>query len=279
MPNWMSVFNDTEKLCKTDKTLISAIKNTIQKQYIITSDSDIRPFEETHRFDTPVKVIVSPKRTFEAAQAYQNQRVCVLNFASATHIGGGVKTGAKAQEECLCRCSTLYFAIGEEKIAEKFHARHRRLIRAGKMNATYNDDCIFSPDIVVIKSDTVSPERLPENERYKVDVITCAAPNLNPFFRKSLIEKSNLRKLHKTRAKRILDIAKSEKEDVLILGAFGCGAFKNPPKLVSEVWAEVLKNYLYDFRMVEFAVYCQPDRPSSNFGAFRNTMENEFKTI
>lgn len=276
MIDLISVFMDTEKLCSKDESLKSAIENTIQKQYIVTDDLQIKPMPEKHKYDKPAKIIVSPKRSFEAAEYYKDKKVCVLNFASATHSGGGVKTGARAQEECLCRCSTLYFAISEENIVNEFHARHRRMIKAKEMNTIYNDDCIFSPDIVVVKSDTASPERLSENERYKVDVITCAAPNLNPFYtNKDLIGKIDLKSVHKRRAKRILDVAKSEGEEVLILGAFGCGAFKNSPALVAEAWAKALKDYLYDFETVEFAVYCPP-KGSVNYDVFRKVMKNSF---
>lgn len=274
MPNLISIFNDTEKLCKSDNSLISAIENTIKNQYLVTKESDIKSTDEKQRFDIPAKVIVSPKRTFEAAQAYKDQRICVLNFASATHVGGGVKTGARAQEECLCRCSTLYFAIGEENIANNFHARHRSMLKTGKMDSTYNNDCIFSPDIVVIKSDTDSPERLPENERYNVDIITCAAPNLNRFYGSSNISKEQIKELHKARAKRILDIAKSEKEDVVILGAFGCGAFKNPPIVVADAYKEVISDYLYDFKTIEFAIYCPPNSGSKNYNAFSKILKS-----
>lgn len=276
MKNLVSIFNDTERLCKTDHELIEAIENTIKNQYLVISDSDIKLCGDKHRFDTPAEITVSQKRSFEAASGYKGERVCVLNFASATHVGGGVRTGASAQEECLCRCSTLYFALDDKNISDNFHARHRRLIREGKMNFTYNDDSVFSPDIVVIKSDTKYPEPLPENERYRVDVITCAAPNLNVLYGKGFIGRDAVKELHILRAKRILNIAKSENEDVLILGAFGCGAFRNPPEVVAQAWAEVVKNYIYDFRAIEFAVYCPPDRPSKNYMAFLDTMQKFF---
>ena len=59
-------------------------------------------------YDIPAKVIVSKKRSLEAASAYKDLNVCVHNFASASNPGGGVTRGANAQEECLCRCSSLF---------------------------------------------------------------------------------------------------------------------------------------------------------------------------
>lgn len=53
----------------------------------------------------------------------------------------------------------------------------------------YNDDCLYTPGVIVFKSDISFPERMGEKDWYQVDVITCAAPNLrdmpsnlmNPF--------------------------------------------------------------------------------------------------
>lgn len=276
MINLISVFADTERIYQNSAELQTAVKNTIQKQYIVSDDSQIKPFSKTPRFESPANVFVSMNRSFQAAQAYQGKKVCVLNFASATHAGGGVKTGASAQEECLCRCSTLYFAISEKNMYENFHKKHKSMLYSGEMDSTYNDDCIFSPEIVVLKSDDGLYTPLPRNQRYQVDVITCAAPNLNRFYKDKPIAKIDLKNIHRQRAKRILDIAKSEQEDILILGAFGCGAFRNPPEIVAEVWTEVLKEYLYDFQTIEFAIVSQSDKPSKNFSVFERIVKNKF---
>lgn len=281
MTNLVSVFIDTERICKKDETLQTAINNTVKNQYIVSENNAVKPVPQEHRFKKPADVIVSPKRSFQAAMGYPDKKVCVLNFASSTHPGGGVRTGASAQEECLCRCSTLYFALSEQNTYQNFHKKHQNLLRQNQMNSLYNDDCIFSPDIVILKSDDGLYTPLPRNMRPKVDVITCAAPNLRfmpPSItdKKTRVNNEKLKDIHQKRAKRILDIAKSEKEDVIILGAFGCGAFSNPPDVVSQAWAEVLKDYLFDFETIEFAVISKPDKPSKNFLAFKNTIEKTF---
>lgn len=265
MIDLIMVFRDTAKLCHNDPKLIESVKNTIKRQYTLTQQDDIKTGAK--RYNTPFEIEVSGKRTFEAAKAYPGKKVCVLNFASATHVGGGVVNGASAQEECLCRCSTLYFALLEEE--DNFHAKHREMLWKKRMNSTYNDDCIYSPDVTVFKSDVKHPKLLPGDEWYNVDVITCAAPNLNSRYEKIFISDKVLKELHKKRARRILDIAVSEGEDVIILGAFGCGAFRNPPDIVAQAYREVIDDYKYDFKTIEFAVYCPPQQGSSNYHAFQ----------
>ena len=269
----INIFHDTERLCRSNEKLAASIKETIEHQYVVYESEKVSKKPEDHRFDTPAEIIVSQRRSFEAAKRYSDERVCVLNFASSTHVGGGVTTGAGAQEECLCRCSTLYFAISDNETKKKFHDTHYRQLKSGRLNSLYNDDCIYSPGITVFKSDIELPKLMPENEWYNVDVITCAAPNLNSRYEKIFISDKVLKELHKKRAKRILDIAVSEGVDVIILGAFGCGAFRNPPDVVAQAYREVIDDYKYDFKTIEFAVYCPPQRGSGNYHAFVKTLQ------
>lgn len=265
MVDLIMVFRDTEKTYHKNPVLKNSIEKTVKKQYTLSASQQIK--SSGNKYEKPVEITVSGKRSFEAAKAYKDKKICVLNFASATHVGGGVVNGASAQEECLCRCSTLYPALLEEEAY--FHAKHRQLLREGKMNSTYNDDCVYSPGVTVFKSDTKHPQLLPENEWYDVDVITCAAPNLNRFYGSADISDEEITRLHHSRARRILELAKSEGEEVLILGAFGCGAFRNPPLIVAKAWADVIEDFKFDFETVEFAVMSDRNKPTENYLTFK----------
>ena len=270
----IAVFNDTSKHCCSDPVLMRSIENTKKGQFITESSSDLPEPPSEHRFKNKADIIISPKRTFQAAQAHKGKKTCVLNFANSTHPGGGVRNGARAQEECLCRCSTLYFALTDDMPIEKFYHKHRNMINRRQMDSTYNDDCIYSPDITVFKTDTPSPQFIEnEAERYNVDVITCAAPNLHPFYGSANIGRDRLSEIHKIRARHILDTARSQNTDVMILGAFGCGAFKNPPEVVAEAYNEVIRDYLYDFETIEFAIVCPDGKPSWNYEVFSKTIK------
>ena len=72
------------------------------------------------------------------------------------------------------------------------------------------------------------------------------------------INNADLKDLHTKRANRILDIAKNNGAEVIILGAFGCGAFQNSPQIVADGILQAIKQHIYDFKVIEFAIYCTP---------------------
>ncbi len=276
--NNVNIFLDTEKMCKTNNKLKEAVAASNAKQYIVYDGENVDVSGQP-RYEEPAKVIVSKKRSLEAASsyAYEGMKVCVHNFASATNPGGGVTKGSNAQEEAICRCSSLYFNISVPAVKTQFHDRHRQMLKNGVLNATYNDDCIYTPGVVVFKSDTDTPLTMPENKWYSVDMITCAAPNLrlqpsnamNPGSGSKPVKLKDmeLMNLHMKRVGKILDIAKKEGAEAVILGAFGCGAFCNSPRVVSEAMARVVEKYKYDFKAIEFAVYCSAS-DTENYDVF-----------
>ncbi len=263
------IFADTEKLYRTNRNLSRAIKHSEEGQKIYLEKDVINVPTALKEKNTEIKV--SGKRSFEAAKEYTGKKVCVHNFASATNPGGGVKNGASAQEECLCRCSTLYANLNTTECWDNFYGPHRAL-----HNPLYNADCIYTPDVVVFKSDTDSPELLPRTDWYKVDVITCAAPNLrqvkannkNPMNpEKVYLSYNDLLEMHLNRGRRILDIARANGAEVVILGAFGCGAFQNSPEVVAESYRQLSEEYEGVFDTIEFAVYC-PEHDKANYEVF-----------
>lgn len=278
----VTIFKDTEKLCKTIDELKRAIKSSKEKQRLILESHELlsnTKGKETpeKRFDTKAKVIVSGKRSYEAASAYKGQEVCVHNFASATNPGGGVVNGSSAQEECLCRCSTLYFNLNTQEMWDGFYTPHRNT-----SDPIHNDDCIYTPGVVVMKTDTANPQFMKEKDWYSVNVITCAAPNLRERpsnamnsgdgVKQAKVTDKELLALHEKRLARILDIALEEKNEVVILGAFGCGAFKNNPRVVARAAKNVIGKYLNSFKTIEFAVYCTP-KDKENYMAFKNELK------
>lgn len=270
----VEIFEDTIRICQSENVKES-LRKSIDGQIFIGEQVT---FETTKsRYTTPARIVVSNKRTIAAAAQYKGEKICILNFASATNPGGGVTRGSNAQEECICRITDLYPCLDDKQMLDMFYHHHKSMLKKGKMTALYNDDCIFTPDVCVLKSDTKEPVPLAENEIFSVDVITCAAPNLrektsnkmnsNSGNTRMKISDAELKALHTKRANRILDIAKSKGEEVIILGAFGCGAFQNPPQVVAEGIKAAVESHIRDFKCIEFAVFC--GRDDLNFRVFK----------
>ena len=264
----IEVFNDTQKVINSRKSLLDAVKNSnANQQYWVTEE--VPTFE--NRFDTDAKIVVSKSTSFGAARKY-NGEIAVLNFASATNPGGGVTHGSFAQEECLCRCSTLYNNLILKEAADKFYLPHR-----SGLSPLHNDDIIYTPGVVVFKSDDYKDYGTTKN----VNIITCAAPNLrevpkNEFNSENTtvpatISDDDLLELHKQRGSKILSVAAANKNDYVVLGAFGCGAFRNDPKIVAEAYKQILPEFKNAFKVIEFAVFCR-DHETINYDTFKEIL-------
>ena len=256
----VEIFEDTKWLCETNGKIKDTLARSVKNQKLIPERMELSAVDKA-RFTDEAKIIVCTKRTVEAAAGYAGQEVVVHNFASATKPGGGVTRGSSAQEECLCRCSGLYFCLSVPEMMKSFYYLHRNV-----KNPINNADIIYTPDVTVFKTDTGRPKLMNEAEWYDVDVITCAAPNLrerpsNRFNqgngdRAVKVSDRELLEIHKKRLTRILDVAVLNGDEVVILGAFGCGAFQNKPEVVARAAHEVIADYLHELKTIEFAVYC-----------------------
>ncbi len=244
----VEIFEDSMKWIKENEKLQKAVAQSMADQKVYLENENVEINIPVSRESEP-RVFVSKKRSFEAASEYARagKKVCVLNFASATNPGGGVTRGSSAQEEALCRCSTLYPCLNIKKFWDNFYGPHRKA-----NSLLYNDDCIYTPRVMVFKSDIAFPERMKEKDWYSVDIITCAAPNLrarsgnlmNPNAGSLAVKvtRAELLDLLEKRIEKIFAIAATKQVEILILGAFGCGAFCNPPEIVAKAFAAVQKN-------------------------------------
>ncbi len=263
------IFQDTMDMCK-NKRLSDQIKQTVKNTVVY--DENNYPTAENKCFDTTISVTM--ERSLECAARYRQNyqgKIGVHNFASATTPGGGVTNGSSAQEESLCRCSTLYPCLDTKRLYNEFYQLHRN-----KQDVRYSDRCIYTPDITVIKSDTAFPKPLPEEHWFTVDVLTCAAPNLrerpynfmNPGNAVPIkVSEDELFKIHKKRALHLLTIAAANGVEILITGAFGCGAFKNDPAVTARAYKEAVSEFKGYFKYICFAVYCPPEN-TENYDIF-----------
>lgn len=273
----IEVFEDTQRFYEEDPTLKAAVKHSRDNTKLY--DADEYPELPSNSSARPGVVRVTKHKTFEAAvelhKEFPKAKIAVLNFASATRPGGGVTNGSSAQEESLCRCSTLYSTLNTRRMWQSYYDTNRAM-----HDVLHTDACIYSPDIVICKTDESIPKRLKAEDFVTVDVISCAAPNLrnapgnihNPETGKNArIKPEKLYEIHVSRAKHIMHIAAVNGVDILVLGAFGCGAFQNPPNTVAKAYSDALKEYAQKFDVIEFAIYCK-DNETENFYAFKRAV-------
>jgi uncharacterized protein (TIGR02452 family) len=151
--------------------------------------------------------------------------IALLNFASATKPGGGFLNGANAQEESIARSSGLYPCINQHQEMYQYGARDR--------SPLYSDYMSFSPKVPYFREDD---GKLSERPIY-VSMITSPAVNLSQCDGR---EASQAREVMKVRMRKIIWIAIEHGVRGLVLGAFGCGVFKNDPSDIARIEAELL---------------------------------------
>ena len=175
--------------------------------------------------------------------------VLVLNLANPVNPGGGVRRGAKAQEEDLCRKSSLLISL-ESSEAKAYYEYNRAL-------DTYmgSDAVMIHPQVEIIKDENGA--LLPDS--VIVAVMTCAAPMLRNGM-EGMTQKQYEKMMYQ-RITGMLKVAAYLGYRHLILGAFGCGAFRNDAKVVSDIFYKALKEFDFDgmkekdmFRRIDFAV-------------------------
>ena len=258
----IEVFNDTLNWIQNDADLDQSIWQAKQNTTVFWED-DYPEFNKQTTYETDITV--TKHRTYEAAfslhKLYPDSKIAVMNFANAFHPGGGVTNGSSAQEECLCRTSTLYPLLYRRYLHNTFYKHHHRL-----NTPKASDALIYTEGVIICKSDEDVPKRLPKEDWLSVDVITVAAPDLRSesnmhaalIGNGTYMNDAELFGYHVKRAIHILTCAASKNADTLVLGAFGCGAFENNPEVVAKAYKTALDVFPKVFKRIEFAIYCSP---------------------
>jgi uncharacterized protein (TIGR02452 family) len=205
-------------------------------------------------------IITTQETTLEAGKRLREngyENVLALNFASARHPGGGFLTGATAQEESLARSSSLYPCIAQMNKMYDYNS--------WQANPLYSDYMIYSPHVPVFKNDA-GKLLVPY---YTLSFITSPAPNLGVIQKNAPQDEYKVNGVMRMRIARILKVALFHGYEALVLGAFGCGVFKNDPAIVAGIFKECLEAPAFknQFKQIVFAVY-DPSPSKSTFYAF-----------
>lgn len=272
----IAVFQDTMSWIEADEDLAASVakaKNATNVFY----ENDYPTFNSTKVENTVITV--TGDRSYQAAMRLSKDmpgsKIAVLNFANAFHAGGGVTKGSSAQEESLCRTSTLYPLIYRRSLRDSFYKHHHDL-----NTPKASDSLIYTEGVIICKTDEEFPKRMPKEDWISVDVITMAAPDLrtksNQHFALigsgTYMNDAELFGYHVKRAIHMFTCAAAKGADTLVLGAFGCGAFENNPEVVAKAYKTALEVFPKMFKRIEFAVYCPPSG-SVNYEVFKKEFE------
>lgn len=174
-------------------------------------------------------------------------RVLALNFASAKNPGGGFLSGSSAQEESLARASGLYACINGSPYYE-FHRKQR--------SPLYSDHMIYSPDVPVFRDD----EGNLLQEPWLCSFVTSPAVNRGVLMQQAPELADQVLPVMRERVRRVLSIASTKGYQALVLGAWGCGVFKNEPEEIAQLFDEALRGpFQGRFAQVCFAVLDKPN--------------------
>jgi uncharacterized protein (TIGR02452 family) len=180
---------------------------------------------------------------------------CVLNLASRQNPGGGVINGSGAQEENIFRRSNLFlslyqFAPYAHEYGIKKHLKSYPLNR--------DTGGIYSADVTVFRASEKNGYCLLKKP-FDVAIVTVPAINGPNLIKKNgtLYIDDNLVEPTKEKIRTILRIAGKYNHDCLVLGAFGCGAFANPPNHMAELFREVFteEEFVSPFKIIIFSIF------------------------
>jgi uncharacterized protein (TIGR02452 family) len=215
-----------------------------------------------------VKVTVIQSDTYDAVQTLiqstkPGTKIAALNMASALHPGGGVLNGALAQEESLCVRSTLY-----PSLKDNFY----------RIPSTA---AIYTPDVLVFRS--ASHADLPKAEWFYTDIISVAAPKhpdtvMGPD-EKLVYEVEQDKETMVLKVRLIFQVARQKGIKHLVLGALGCGAYRNPPEEVAKIFRKAIfgdgrkRGPVEGVEEVVFAIFDDGE----NLRTFRDVFKEEIK--
>lgn len=247
----INVFTDTENIVNNgayDNVLFST-KKIIDSYFIEIIDAQKEGLITIENEDC---VTIAQRLSYTG-------KTCILNMASHYKPGGGVRGGARAQEEELCRRSNLIFALEHNNNSNLYPIKE--------------DELIYSSNITFFKD-----SRYKVCEPFNLDVITIPAINLNKEKHKDYFDIEGKEELYKIlmNNKILATIKEPYKNgcDNLVLSAFGCGVFKNDPEFVANTYKEFLikNNLRYLYKRISFAILNDSNSVKNNFQIFKSIL-------
>lgn len=273
----IDVFNDTVAAVRrgyyaTQNGTIRFDESTTRAMIENTIFYDKEFFVDNNKKTTGTKIsVVNCDCLVEAEKLVEmGMNVAVLNMASRRNPGGGVTTGAGAQEENIFRRTNIFQSLYQ-------FAHYANLYGVRRNEKQYpldrNFGGIYSSDVTVFRGPEDEGYPLLDNP-FHVAFISVAALNRPELTSDNKIIQSLIDPT-KRKMRTILRIALANGHDAIVLGAFGCGAFRNPPAHIAALFHEVLKEEEFHnkFKHISFSILEDHNsgnlhNPNGNFKPF-----------
>lgn len=227
--------------------------STAKETYFYTKPRLLNSVQSSHE----TKFSVVEADCIETAELLKNAgyNVCMLNMASRQNPGGGVLGGAGAQEENVFRRSNLFQSLYQfVDYAGEYDVKRDA---KNSYPLDRNTGGIYSKRVFIVRGSESNGYYFLQNP-FELSIVSVPAINRPElefrdgkyYIADELIEPS------KEKIRTILRIAGEFNHDCLVLSAFGCGAFKNPPHHVAKLFKEVFSESEFKnrFRLVVFAI-------------------------
>lgn len=276
----VQVLNNTKKICENgsyekDGKLIeinAPDESTMYSQEIELNYEYSEMYPSRYQ-SQPVEVFVVNEDCLATARRLveEGYRPLVLNMANRHTPGGGVEYGAGAQEECLFRSSNYYQTL--YPLEDKYPM-------------DWNHGGIYSPKVTVFRG--LEEDGYPLLEKPFDCAFAAVAAINNPELDSEGKYTESSKEATKNKIRTILNIAHENKHGVLVLSAFGCGAFRNPPEQMAQLFKEVLeeeiknesekgKKYYFSFKKIYFSIKSDHnDSKNINYESFKKILDNCF---
>lgn len=221
------------------------------EQYGIVKHADLSAYHNAEKKVVSFKILQNT--TDEAIMKSYEEHIAILNFASYKNPGGGFLSGCTAQEEWLCHYSYLFNILSK---LSKYYEWNNAHLNKGM----YTNRAVYTPNVRFF--DSKGNSRL-------ADVITCAAPNKSLLFRYNAFseEENNLVLENRINFIKLIAYLSNPKTENIILGAWGCGVFRQDPVLVCNLFTLAFLNSTYNT-----VIYAIPD--NKTYKIFLNTFND-----
>ena len=260
-------FADEEILIDNSKVL----ENTL---FIKNKDFPTINNNPLNVFDTKISILDAD--CLESARFMTNP--LVLNMASFKNPGGGVVNGSAAQEENLFRRTNLFYSLYQFAHYSESYKIPKHPVFNYPMGLL---DGIYSKNITVFRGSEKNGYYLLSSP-FKVSIISVSAMK-RPELECGKIKYDVDLNMNRHKIRLILQTAYEQGHTDLVLSAFGCGAYGNPPEQIAQLFKELLDSeYKGYFREIVFAIFddhntYREHNPEGNLKPFKKIFENEKK--